>query len=111
MGQNSSNRVTLFEMDKSFSGSSRFHRNVLGSMLCFKWKFSKTNYRFLLKALQVCAKMSRNIDFKEFSHFFRRKSAKIAENCAHNIDPRTQYNIGSSMWRHARSSSYFWSFA
>jgi alpha/beta superfamily hydrolase len=32
-------------------------------------------------------KLDHNIVFLEKRHFFRRKLAKIAENCDHNIDP------------------------
>jgi hypothetical protein len=34
-------------------------------------------------------KFDHNIGFWEKRRFFRRKLAKIAENCDHNIDPRT----------------------
>jgi hypothetical protein len=32
-------------------------------------------------------KIDHNVGFWEKRHFFRRKLAKIAENCDHNIDP------------------------
>jgi hypothetical protein len=31
-----------------------------------------------------------NIGFRENRQFFRRKLSKIAENCDHNIDPRSR---------------------
>jgi hypothetical protein len=34
-----------------------------------------------------CKNCDHNIGFRQKRQFFRRKLAKIAENCAHNIDP------------------------
>jgi hypothetical protein len=42
----------------------------------------------LLKLLLCFEKIDHNIGFWEKRQFFRRKLAKIAENCDHNIDPR-----------------------
>jgi hypothetical protein len=43
-----------------------------------------------------------NIGFREKRQFFRRKLAKIAENCDHNIDPRFNHFLKdwgfSQMW-------------
>jgi hypothetical protein len=51
-----------------------------------------------------------NIDFWEKRQFFRRKLAKIAENCDHNIDPWStdllSWSTTRSRWKEFRS---FWS--
>jgi hypothetical protein len=45
-------------------------------------------WRFLLKLLLVFTKnVIITLVFEKKSQFFRRKLAKIAENCDHNIDP------------------------
>jgi hypothetical protein len=59
-------------------------------MLTFFKKFSLKNFAKKLaktKLPKLCKKLDRNIGFWEKRQFFRRKLAKIAENCDHNIDP------------------------
>jgi hypothetical protein len=53
----------------------------------FVEKFSKNIGVFLLKLEQILQKFYHNIGFWEKRLFFRRKLAKIAEKCDHNIDP------------------------
>jgi hypothetical protein len=63
----------------------------LGPMLWFfKYFFRKNQrkkWRFCLKTKPNFEKVDHNIGFGEKRRFFRRKLAKIAENCDHNIDP------------------------
>jgi hypothetical protein len=47
-----------------------------------KLAFLTQNKAKLFKILIIC-----NIGFEKNANFFRRKLAKIAENCDHNIDP------------------------
>jgi hypothetical protein len=55
----------------------------------FAPKKSAKNGAFLLKLLLVFAKnLIITLDFETNGNFFRRKLAKIAENCDHNIDHR-----------------------
>jgi hypothetical protein len=43
--------------------------------------------------LLFAKKLITTLDFKKNANFFRRKLAKIAENCDHNIDPCTSESI------------------
>jgi hypothetical protein len=62
-------------------------KKSLGRMLWF-WKyFRHKNWRFLLKLLIVFEKNDHNIGLWEKRQFFRRKLAKIGENCDNNNDP------------------------
>jgi hypothetical protein len=47
-----------------------------------KWRFLTQNKAKLCKLLIITLVCEKN------ANFFRRKLAKIAENCDHNIDPR-----------------------
>jgi hypothetical protein len=51
----------------------------------FSTKKSAKNWRFGLKTKPNFEKIDHNIGFLRKSHFLRRKLAKIAENCDHNI--------------------------
>jgi hypothetical protein len=42
-------------------------------------------------------KIDHNIGFREKRQFFHRKLGKIAENCDHNIDPRSRVRIPASV--------------
>jgi hypothetical protein len=68
--------------------------------LYFRRKFQRKNWRFWLKTKLNYAKIfDHNIGFWEKRQFFRWKLSKIAENCDHNIDPRSDCLI-HTRWYH-----------
>jgi hypothetical protein len=52
---------------------------------------------FAQTTVSFCKNCDQNIGFWEKRHFFRRKLAKIAENCDHNIDLRILLNIAKNI--------------
>jgi hypothetical protein len=63
----------------------------------FAEKFSENIGVFLLNLLLVFAKIVIITSVFVKNAIFRRKLAKIAENCDHNIDPRSPCYIGQSL--------------
>jgi hypothetical protein len=56
----------------------------------FRRKICRKYWHLLLKQLLLFAKIDHNFGFLRKNYiFFAEKLEKIAENCDHNIDPRT----------------------